>query len=164
MRQEWVVPSIWLQRAHSSVIQGAKGLVRNVRYDETTSSGWTFPEHRARGTQGLGTANSLQGWRGETGPIDPSTLLTTRQHPFHATPPSYFPPPSHLGDSISHVSQGRRHRRLCLLLTLPDKLYWGLGTVTLSVGLRLFSLCQLCSARFLQSQSLEVPPTEMVET
>lgn len=25
------MPSIWLQRAHSSVIQGAKGLVRNVR-------------------------------------------------------------------------------------------------------------------------------------
>lgn len=47
-------------------------------------------------------------------------------------------------NQVSHISQGPLAQALwLLLLTFLDKLYCGLGTALLSVGLRLSSLCQL---------------------
>lgn len=127
------------------VIRGAKGLSRNVHAMTRQPTVPGIPREsrpRSAGPRGQ-IPPRVEGSEKQDLLTLGLCLLSISTLSTQPLPRAFFFPPE---NPVSYVSQGPPAHTLWLLLTLPDKLYWGLGTALLSVGLRLSSQCLLFRA------------------
>lgn len=128
------------------VIQEAKGLPRNVHARTRQSAPLGIPRASWRRNAGPRGQKSLRALREEAEPTD---SVRYQSAPLPRNPfllPLFFFFFLIPGDPVSYVFPRVRAQALWLLLTLPDKLFWTLGTTLLSAGLHLFSQCLLFRA------------------